>query len=186
MIALGMACCAYSEEAAKEKSAGYNNEAPLPEGWPDPGPFNEVSMKTYPAYRAAVADQDGETRAFWTLFSHIKKNDIPMTAPVEMEMANEDGDLEQQNMSFLYQNVNVGKAGPDGDNVEVKDVPKMKVLSYAWHGKKSDDQMGEVYTKLEKELEAKGLKAKSYRLLGYNGPRTPDREKTWELQAVLE
>ena len=31
----------------------YVSEAPLPEGWPQPGPYDQVSAKSYPAYRAA-------------------------------------------------------------------------------------------------------------------------------------
>jgi hypothetical protein len=34
-------------------------------------------------------------------------------------------------------------------------------------------------------LSKKQLKAKSFRLLGYNGPGTPRKQRTYELQAVL-
>ena len=98
----------------------YVDEAPLPEEWPEPGPYGEVVEKTYPAYRAAFTNGKGERSAFWTLFMHIKKNDIPMTAPVEMPMAEGDeGTLKQDGMAFLYQNGKVGKKGPDGAKVEV-------------------------------------------------------------------
>ena len=57
-------------------------EADLPEGFPAPTPVREVELKTYPVYRIARADmKDGsDNGAFWQLFQHIKKNDIPMTA----------------------------------------------------------------------------------------------------------
>ena len=31
----------------------YKEESPLPKGWPEPGPYNQVARKKYPAYRAA-------------------------------------------------------------------------------------------------------------------------------------
>ncbi|MHC4956514.1 MAG: fasciclin domain-containing protein, partial [Planctomycetota bacterium] len=73
-------------------------EADLPEGFPAPGPVGEVSLKLYPKYRAARANGRA---SFWTLFTHIKKNKIAMTAPVEMAVSDEGGDLKQTNMAFL-------------------------------------------------------------------------------------
>ena len=68
------------------------NEANLPRGFPTPGPVGTVTVKNYPAYRAAVVREDNgqgeqaqQNSMFSVLFKHIKKNDIPMTAPVEMD-----------------------------------------------------------------------------------------------------
>ena len=58
-------------------------EAEMPSGFPQVTPVREIQIKRYPAYRKAVADARAD-RAFWTLFSHIKQNDVAMTAPVEM------------------------------------------------------------------------------------------------------
>jgi hypothetical protein len=67
----------------------YIAEARLPEGFPAPGPIGKVVIKEYPAYRAArTAPADstaGQNEMFWPLFQHIKRNEIAMTAPVEME-----------------------------------------------------------------------------------------------------
>ncbi|MEM1213609.1 MAG: hypothetical protein AAGI68_15075, partial [Planctomycetota bacterium] len=52
--------------------------------FPEPSPVGEFVVKTYPAYRAAIA-QGGN--AFWPLFQHIKRNDIQMTTPVAMPMS---------------------------------------------------------------------------------------------------
>ena len=66
----------------------YHVVAALPEGFPDPTPAGEIQIKRYPAYRLARSKMSGaDSVAFWTLFLHIKKNEIAMTAPVEMTYA---------------------------------------------------------------------------------------------------
>lgn len=166
------------------EDAVYVSEAPLPEGWPVPGPYNQVSEKEYPKYRAAVTN-GSSGMSFWTLFGHIKKKDIPMTAPVEMKMESKDGKMEKVNMAFLYQNTGVGTTGADGKKVEVKDIKKSKALSYAWMGNDSKEQVATAQKALEKALKEKGLKASSFRMLGYNGPGTPRKKHTYELQAIV-
>lgn len=163
----------------------YVSEAPLPEGWPQPGPYDQVTEKTYPAYRAAFTTGSGRSGSFWTLFLHIKRKDIPMTAPVEMAMADEDRELRRANMAFLYQNTGVGQTGPDGGAVEVKDVPAGKVLNYAWQGPDSKANIDQARAALDAELARRGVTDARFRLLGYNGPGTPRTKATWELQAVL-
>lgn len=163
----------------------YISESPLPEGWPQPGPYNVVELKKYPAYRAAFTTDDRPNGGFMTLFRHIKNNDIPMTAPVEMKLdpdEKESPDMEQ--MGFLYQNQGVGKTGADGAEVEVRDMPAAEALSYAWQGPRS--QVAKARTAVDAELTKLGRKAKAYRLLGYNSPFVPRGKQTHELQAVLE
>ncbi len=181
------ACSLNAADPAPAKPApAYVEEAPLPAGWPKPGPFDEVTQKTYPTYRAAFTNGKGETGAFWTLFLHIKRNDIPMTAPVEMPMADSSGKLTQDGMAFLYQNGDVGQKGPDGSKVEVRDVPAATVLSYTWMGDDSKSNIAKARTALETVLTDRKKEASSFRLLGYNGPGTPREKRTWELQAVLK
>ncbi len=172
-----------ADPALAEKPA-YSSEAPLPKGWPAPGPYNEVAEKNYPKYRAAVTNGSSGF-SFWTLFSHIKKKDIPMTAPVEMKMEEKDDKMEKVNMAFLYQNTEVGKVGADGKKIEVKDIETSKALSYTWMGDDSKAQIKKAKEALKAALEKKGLKAKSFRMLGYNGPGTPRQKRTYELQAIL-
>jgi hypothetical protein len=162
----------------------YVSEAPLPKGWPAPGPYNQVSEKAYPKYRAAVTN-GSSGMSFWTLFGHIKKKDIPMTSPVEMKMEQKGDRMEKVNMAFLYQNTEVGKTGADGKKIEVKDIQKSKALSYAWMGDDSREQIAIAQKALEDALTKKGLKAESFRMLGYNGPGTPRKKRTYELQAIL-
>jgi hypothetical protein len=163
----------------------YVSEAPLPQGWPQPGPYDQVSEKSYPAYRAAFTTGKGETGSFWTLFMHIKKNDIPMTAPVEMAMQPGEEELKRANMAFLYQSDQVGQTGAAGRSVEVRDVPAGKVLNYTWQGPDSKANVAKARAALEAELAQRKLTATQFRLLGYNGPGTPRAKATWELQAVL-
>ena len=164
----------------------YVSEAPLPEGWPAPGPYDKVSAKTMPGYRAAFTAKSAQTMAFWTLFTHIKKNDIPMTSPVEMAMENEESALEMASMGFLYQNGKVGTAGAAGKNVAVRDVPSQNVLSYTWQGDDTKENVAKAKTAIDAAITEKKLTLERYRLLGYNGPATPRNKATWELQAILK
>jgi len=164
----------------------YVDEAPLPKGWPKPGPYDQVSEKSYPSYRAAFTTENRGNGAFGTLFSHLQKNDIPMTAPVEISMAEGDGqNLRQTSLAFLYQDPGVGKTGADGAKIEVRDVPAMKTLSYTWQGDRNEANIAKAKAALEAALKDRKIEEKGFRLLGYNGPGTPELKRTWELQALL-
>lgn len=178
LFALVAACNLQAEEKALT-APKYVDEATLPEKWPAPGPFNKVEKKAYPAYRAAFTNGKGETSSFWSLFSYIRKHDIPMSAPVEMAMSKDD------TMTFLYQNGKVGAKGSDGTKVEVRDVPAVDALSYAWQGDDSKENIAKARTALKESIESNKVESSGYRLLGYDGPGTPRSERTWELQALL-
>ena len=170
---------------AKPGTPQYKEESPMPEGWPAPGPFDQVARKKYPAYRAAFTADERPNGGFWTLFKHIERNNIPMTAPVEMKLDAEDAKAaKMERMAFLYQSTAVGKTGADGEEVEVRDVPAAEALSYAWQGPRS--KAAAARAALETELAKQGLKAKSWRLLGYNSPFVPRSRQTHELQALLD
>lgn len=173
-------------EVGESKAPTYVAEAPLPEGWPVPGPYDKVTEKRFPAYRAAFTGGSGSTMPFFTLFAHIKRNGIPMTAPVELAMEPEDGTLQQKSMAFLYQNGKVGKTGADGKSVEVRDVPAFKALSYTWQGSDSKDAVAKAKAALDTELKATNRTAREFRMMGYNGPDTPRDKRTWELHAVID
>jgi hypothetical protein len=164
----------------------YVSEAPLPEGWPQPGPYDQVSAKSYPAYRAAFTNNKWQNLGFWTLFGHIKRNNIPMTSPVEITMDKEGEEMAMSSMAFLYRNDKVGAVGADGKKVEVRDVPAAKVLSYTWQGDDTKANVAKAKTAIKAALTERKLSSKQFRLLGYNGPATPRDKATWELQAVLD
>ncbi|MGA0900650.1 MAG: heme-binding protein [Luteolibacter sp.] len=182
-----LSCCTSAEERALLHESGYLEESPLPTGYPMPGPYGEITKKSYPAYRAAVTDTDAANRGFWTLFRHIKRQNIEMTAPVEMKMSETDkGELEMVEMAFLYRHTQQGQTGKDGNQVEVLDLPKMQVLNYAWQGSRSNKFVNEAKAKLIAEAGKQNLKYKGFRLLGYNSPMIPNEKKTHELQLILE
>ena len=156
-------------------------EADLPAGFPAPGPVGEVVLKRYPNYRAARAPGGN---SFWTLFNHIKKNKIAMTAPVEMTIAEEGDDLKRQSMAFLYATPELGKAGRDG-RVDVVDLPPRSVLSYGIRGPLTDEKKRQAKKAIEERLgrESKTWKRDGeWRLLGYNSPMVPATRRFWELQ----
>ena len=117
-------------------------ESPLPEGYPAPTPPGMIELKTYPSVRRAERSSKGPSdvgmyKNFFPLFNHIKKREIAMTSPVEMDYRRvEDGKpLTEQpivdgewTMSFLYRKPDLGPAGMDGD-VKVVDVPEVVVVS---------------------------------------------------------
>lgn len=165
----------------------YKEESPLPKGWPEPGPFNQVVRKKYPAYRAAFTKETSPNGGFMRLFKHIKRNEIPMTAPVEMTLdESETQGMKMERMAFLYQSPEVGKTGADGDQVEVRDVPAQTALSYAWQGARDNASTARARAAIDAELAKQNLKAVGYRLLGYNSPFVPRARQTHELQALIE
>ncbi len=151
-------------------------EAPLPEGFPGPGPVGRVVRKEYPAYRAARAAGGG---SFWTLFGHIQRNEVRMTAPVEMTL---DAGLEALDMAFLYERPTQGAAGAEG-RVAVLDVPARSVLSLGLRGERSPTELARARALLEARAAREGLTlAGPLRLLAYNSPRVPAAERFSELQ----
>ena len=188
-LLLMLAFSAQAQENAKEKMTKnvpkYQTEAPLPKGWPTPGPYDLVSEKKFPAYRAAYTPGSWQNFAFMRLFKHIKRKDIPMTSPVEMEMEENNENLKMKSMGFMYQNTDVGKTGKDGEKVEVRDVPAMKTLCYTWQGKNSSKNRKIAKDALDAELKKLGLAGEDYRILGYNSPGVPNAKKTWEMLVKL-
>ena len=165
----------------------YVSESALPKGWPAPGPFDQVTKKQYPAYRAAFTASSSPNGGFWTLFKHIKRSGIPMTSPVEMAMKDEAGGrMKMERMGFLYQSPEVGKTGADGETVDVRDVPAVSVLSYTWQGPRGDAEIAKARAAIDAALLEKKTTAVEYRLFGYNSPSVPRKKQTYELQALLK
>ena len=166
--------------------AKYVSESPLPVGWPQPGPYYQVTRKNYPAYRAAITADSSSNGGFWRLFKHIERNQIPMTSPVEMKLDDEDANsMKMEEMLFLYQSPKVGKTGEDGEQVEVKDMPAIRTLSYAWQGPRDKAAVARARQAIDAELTKNKLKATGYRIFGYNSPFIPRAKQTFELQALL-
>ena len=159
-------------------------EAPLPAGFPAPGPVGEAVLKEYPKYRAARA----EGRAsFWTLFNHIKKNKIAMTAPVEMAVSDNGDVLRQQGMAFLYASPELGRTGSDG-RVDVVDLEPARVFSYGIRGPMTDAKIRAAKDAITERLAQESTTWRrdgEWRLLGYNSPMVPAARRFWELQVPV-
>lgn len=173
--------------AAPDAEPAYKEESPLPKGWPEPGPFNQVVRKKYPAYRAAFTPDASPNSGFRRLFKHISRNKIPMTAPVEMKLDDSNSEnMNMEEMAFLYQSPKVGKTGSDGELVEVRDMPAVETLSYAWQGPRNKETTAKARAAIEAELAKQNLKATGYRIFGYNSPFIPRSKQTHELQTLIE
>lgn len=154
-------------------------EAALPEGFPAPGPVGRVVLKRYPAYRAARAQGGG---SFFTLFRHIQRNDVEMTAPVEMTLGE---DRRAKDMAFLYGTPRLGRAGVEGD-VSVVDLPAVTVMSIGLRGSTDSDAVGRARDRVQTALSSAGWReAGPWRLLGYNSPMVPEGSRFSEVQVPV-
>ena len=170
------------------------SEAKLPVGFPGPGPVGEVITKTYPAHRLArVRSGDrGSDGSFMKLFRHIERNEIAMTAPVEMEMAVADGGgaaPRTESMAFLYGSAETGTPGPDpaDPNVVVEDVPETTVVSLGVRGSYREERFADFTAKLEAWLRThpEWVAAGPPRTLAYNSPFVPGVLKYAEVQIPI-
>lgn len=174
-------------------------EANLPEGFPPPGPVGEVIIKEYRAYRMArytapesqPADQNS---MFWPLFKHIKRNDIAMTAPVEIGYSaavttrpEAAALVEPVSMAFLYRRPTQGEIGADqaDPRVVVEDVPAMTVLSVGMRGDYTKGRLANALGLLDKWMaENPGCVevVGEPRYFGYNSPMVPSFLRYGEVQ----
>ncbi len=154
------------------------HESDLPEGAPTYTPVGVIELKQYPMVRKAVAG------GFFTLFSHIKKNNIAMTAPVQMELELSDsGRMKQKNMAFFYGSTNIGKTGRDG-RVEVVEVEPVSVVSTGVRGRRNNEVIRDRIARLQNWIESHVdyEAAGPIRLMGYNSPFVPASKQFYEVQ----
>jgi len=163
-------------------------EAELPIGFPSPGPVGEIRLKSYPAYRMAETKSE-QGGGFWTLFRHIKANDIAMTAPVEMTYSRDsDGKTLQTRMAFLYGDPSLGTAEVEGP-VQVVDVPAMQVVSLGLSGPHTPERISEAAGRLRTwigENSPQYVAAGDVRVMGYNSPFVPRDRRYFEVQIPVE
>ncbi len=161
-------------------------EAEMPKGFPAYTPVGQIEIKHYPAYRKASASGPAE---FWTLFQHIKQNNVTMTAPVEMDYGDpRDARNKERSMSFLYERSDQGSRGKQG-SVEVSDVPVMTVVSIGCRGSRTTSTIGEARTKLVAWLDQKRADYVSVgpmRIMGYNSPFVPRDRNFFEVQIPVK
>ena len=164
-------------------------EAPVPTGFPAPTPVGVVEIKKLPVYRMAkVANSGMGGNNFFTLFNHIKKNKIEMTAPVEMTMAEKNGKYTESSMAFLYQETTLGKVGPQG-NIAVLDTKECMVASIGMRGSPSSENIESakrwLIEKIKNAPEAYEI-AGELKVMGYNSPFMPEKLRYYEVQLPLK
>ena len=163
----------------------YISESALPKGWPQPGPYFKVIKKKYPKYKAAYTNGSKKAFTFTRLLRHIKKQGIPMTSPVEMEIESKGTSLKMKKMGFLYQNKKVQASSIHKKVYEVE-VPAQKLISYTWQGCDCEKKQKHAKKELKTYAQVSGIKLSNFRLLGYNSPSIPDDQQTWEMQASID
>lgn len=172
------------------------DSAALPEGWPEITPVGEVRIKEYPATRAASVTRDdaggGTGPMFNELFDHIKRNDIAMTAPVDMGYApapadpGDDVKPRMTSMTFLYRTTELGETGADGA-VLVRDLPPATYATIGLRGSYSTRNYERGLERLGSWLDGQTEWAPDGepRYLGYNGPFTLPFLKYAEVQVPV-
>lgn len=156
-------------------------EAQLPDGVPTYTRVGTIEVKQYPTYRMAVGG------TFFTLFRHIKSNNIAMTAPVQMEYAKEEsGPLRQESMAFLYGSAAIGEVGKQG-RVTVMDASPTTVVSAGVRGLRSKKVLAETADRLERWIEANSdyEAAGPVRVMGYNSPFVLATRQYFEVQIPI-
>lgn len=165
----------------------YFKEAKLPADWPALTPVGEVQVKQYPGYREAIiisqTSDANQNTMFRPLFEHIRKNDIAMTAPVDVGYTPDAHDPKMRSMSFLYDIPERGPTGKDG-NVTVRDVAPLTVASIGIRGRYNDKTFMRGLTQLRTWLagQSEYQQAGPPRYLGYNSPFIPRFWKYAEVQ----
>ncbi len=190
------------------RSGPCSIESPLPDGYPEPTPPTAIDIKQYPSVRRAEFQSEpeggsvrqGMNGGFWPLFNHIKKRDIPMTSPVEMDYAGVFPDITQSvepkaggswTMSFLYRSAKLGPVGEDG-SVKIVDVPAVTVVSVGLRGPYGMSVMTKGVKALKTWLDEQATVADGWEIAGtprcfhYNGPYIADSNKWSEVQIPVK
>lgn len=171
---------------------------PLPKGYPAPTPPAAIELKRYPLVRRAeiggtMTPDWGMNFAFFPLFNHIKRREIAMTSPVEMnyEGLSADGTKKPTSwtMSFVYRTPDLGPDGVDSqdDRILIEDIPPMTVIAIGMRGayKLSRVKSGAVTLRAWLAQQSEWEEADDPRALFYNGPEMGSRDKWSEVQIPL-
>jgi len=164
------------------------DEGELPQGFPEITPVNVIEVKTYPAYRIARAGMtNGNNGTFMRLFGHIRRNDIAMTVPVEINYESTGAGADQESMAFLYRRPEMGSTGADpaDDLVEVVDVPAGTFVSIGCRGNTGRSELDFAVKRLEEWLATQGAEyeaAGAMRTMSYNSPFVLPFNRYFEVQ----
>ena len=165
-------------------SVNRYEEAPLPLGFAEPTVVMQPMLITVPAHRAV------EAQSFSQCFQHIKRNDIPMTAPVYMSMESQGTALPRsmKHMRFLFPSPDT-KSSVIVPGARVVDVPEKEVLIMYMQGVMSDDRTLNSLTQMRRYLMEHYPQLRivsDVQILGYNSPFVLPWKKLWALQLEVE
>ncbi len=168
---------------------------PLPEGYPPPTPPGAIELKRYPLVRRAeisgtMTPDWGMNFAFFPLFNHIKRRDIAMTSPVELNYARLEPSTskgpESWTMSFLYRSADLAPVGidPKDARVLIEDIPPVTVVAIGMRGDYKLNRVKNGVSDLREWLsqQTEWEEAGEPRALFYNGPEVRSRDKWLEVQ----
>jgi len=168
---------------------------PLPEGYPAPTPPGAIELKRYPLVRRAeisgtMTPDWGMNFAFFPLFNHIKRRDIAMTSPVELNYAGLEPSTskgpESWTMSFLYSSADLAPAGtdPKDTRILIEDIPPVVVVAIGTRGDYKLNRVKKGVSELRGWLsqQSEWEEAGEPRALFYNGPEVRSRDKWLEVQ----
>lgn len=180
------------------ESGGCRITTPLPEGYPPPTPPGAIEIKRYPLVRRAAISGTmmpdwGMNFAFFPLFNHIKRHEIAMTSPVEVNYhgLGDDGAgrPESWTMSFLYRTPELAAAGvdPEDERILVEDVPPVTVAAIGVRGPYRMKLVNRGLARLHDWLaqQSEWEEAGEPRALFYNGPESSASNKWGEVQIPI-
>jgi len=177
------------------RSGGCRIPTPLPDGYPIPTPPGSIELKRYPLVRRAeiggtMTPDWGMNFAFFPLFNHIKRRDIAMTSPVELNYSGlEPSGRKGPNswtMSFLYRNADLAPAGtdPKDTRILIEDIPPVVVVAIGMRGDYKLNRVKNGVSELRGWLSQQSdwEEAGEPRALFYNGPKARKRDLWSEVQ----
>ncbi|MBI1293217.1 hypothetical protein GC173_18585 [bacterium] len=157
-------------------------DTPLPVGYPPPTPPGAIDLKLYPTVRRAEYGKSRNGDGFFPLFNHIKRRDIAMTSPVEMDYPSEGPAV----MSFLYRKAEQGPTGSDPEDarIRIRDTEQVMVISLGGRGSYDESRIQKDAETLRQWLEEhpQWEATGETRALLYNGPSILWGRKWLEVQ----
>jgi len=177
------------------RSGGCRIPTPLPEGYPTPTPPGAIDLKRYPLVRRAeiggtISPDWGMNFAFFPLFNHIKRRDIAMTSPVEMNYQGLAPPASEKpnswTMSFLYRSADLAPVGidPEDTRILIEDIPPITVVAIGIRGDYKLSRVKNGVSELRRWLsqQSEWEAAGEPRALFYNGPEVRSPHKWLEVQ----
>lgn len=177
------------------RSGACRITTPLPDGYPPPTPPDAIEIKRYPMVRRAeiggtMTPDWGMNFAFFPLFNHIKRREIAITSPVEMnyEGLGVEGSERPSSwtMSFVYRTPAQGAAGvdPKDERILIEDIPPLTVAAIGVRGPYKLKQVNQGIAQLRSWLsqQSEWEEHGEPRALFYNGPEARSADLWSEVQ----